>query len=606
MQEKFSFILSQYAFVVIFACAFYGYGKLWDKILHTPLIADHLLRTCLRIAVGMGLFIVGLQIIGATGYLKKDVIRALIMIGLALILFRNSSQSTLTGSTASGFQRNTWNSWFNIAALFLLLSSLATVIDKPLLPATEWDDLMYHLPHVREWLFSKKISINESIRYSYFPYNFDLLYAAVIGSTQEQNSHLMHAFAGWLVTVLLFRVTQNNHGPIAASIAVIIWISASKWFFKTSYIELGLALFIFSSATYFIIWLQDENKTPATLISSAFLLGLAAGAKYQAAVYVPFFIITAFLYERRLSVWSKTTAAFLLPCVYWYIRNTVLTGNPVTPLAGNIFGYYDWSAADFAYQLFDLRNSKSWPQPEIWLSLLAILTPYSWKNTSTRWLVLLSLYSAVIWYITSHYDRYLVPQYPILAMLGAFSFCHVLSSLAPIFGKSPGILAIKSSNVAGKTACALAAIIFFGYYIPLAKKSLENLPVTAEEKHVYISERAKNFGILINLQVNHPNAKVYQIGLEGGLFYGPRNIYGDHFGRWRYNDFKPLPPKQLHEKLSKQGFEILAVNQDSVQGFERQKDFSTYFQEIAQANGDKAYRLRQADDSTLPLMGSLH
>ncbi len=585
------FILSQYFIVTIFAFAFYGYGILWDKLINLPFINDTLLRICLRIATGMGVFIIGMQIIGIAELLKKDVIRALVLLGITLVFIKKTPSSILISSTATGTQRGSWNIWYGAAAVLALIVVTATTLDRPLAPPTHWDELMYHLPHVREWLAARSITVNEGLRYPYSPYNFNLLYAASMGATGENNSHLMHALAGWLITIFIFRTAQNNLGPFTAALAAAIWISASKWFFKTSYIELGVALFILSGTIYFILWIQDTSKHSSLLITAAFFLGLAAGTKYQAAIYPPFFIIAALIYERRPVTWLKVSLAFLAPCIFWYLRNLILTGNPVNPLAGNIFGYYDWNEADFTYQLFDLKNSKNFPRPEIWLAFLVLIFPIAWRNNSIRWMIFLSIYSTIIWYYTSHYDRYLVPQYPILALLGAIGVSYFLQLFLSISAGSDKLLKIQESAIFGKVAFSTVLVIFLVQTLPSTAKSLARVPIDAKTRHSYINARAQHFGILVNLQANHSNQKIYQLGLEGGLFYGPRRLYGDHFGPWRYRDFEPLSAHDLHKKLHDNGFTILAVNRNNTKSIEGKQKFHEFFAEIIDDDGDKAYRI---------------
>ncbi|MGB3071136.1 MAG: hypothetical protein WBC18_21455 [Ottowia sp.] len=552
---------------------------------------DKFLRVCLQITAGMGVFILGMQIIGITGFLKKDFVRALLILGIALVFLKSSTNTTPSNSTTTAVQRPAWDRWFDSAALLILLAFLATTIYKPLTPPTHWDELMYHLPHIREWLSAKQITVNEWLRYPYFPYNFNLLYAALISINGDYDASLMHAIAGWLITLLLFRFTQKNHGSFAAILAVAIWLPAVKSFFETSYIDLGQTLFIFTSAIWFILWAQDKYKTASLLIASAFFLGLAAGTKYQAAIYPPFFILAAALHERRLTVWIKVAAAFLIPCIYWYARNLVLTGNPVNPLAGSIFGYYDWNAGDFAWQMEDLGLWRNFPPPAIWLALVPLLLPVAWKNKTTRWMMLLSIYSTSIWYFTSHYDRYLVPQYPLFALLGSAGLVYLLQEFQKIVFKNTFLSTNQLGNI-GKLSFTVVVVVTVGYVFPSVIKEFKKIPTTAETRHKYINDHAPYFAFLQALQEQYQTEKIYQLGLEGGLLYGPRHMYGDHFGPWRYGDYiSSSSAFDSHKKLSSKGFEILAVDPAATKRLEKLPNFHQYFSETLERNGAKAYRI---------------
>lgn len=581
--------------LIAFACAFLGYGKLWSKILLFPRVEDAWLRICLYVAGGMGVFIIGMQIIGIAGLLKKDFVRALLIIGMALIFLKQAPTRILLSATATGKLCKQSTKWHDVAAALLFVTSLTVTFDKSLLPPVHWDDLMYQLPHVREWLSAKQITVNERLRYPYFPYNFNLLYAAIMSITNAQNSTLMHAFAGWLIALLLFRLARNNYGSLAAVLATAIWIASTNSLFETSYIELGLSLFILSAVVCFICWIQDKEKSPSLLIASAFFLGLAAGTKYQALIYPPFFIAAAFLHERRPAIWLRLLLAFLVPCILWYVRNFILAGNPINPLAGNIFGYHDWNAGDFFLQIQDLKRSQSYPPVEMWLALLVLASSAGWGQNQTRWMILLSIYSVIIWYFTSHYDRYLVPQYPVIALLSGLGVLYTLQILNAI-GNYEKLAASFASPFAGKIILAVAFLIFTSIVIPVTIKKAKNIPKTTESINKYINARAQNFMLLHNLKIHHSKDKIYQLGLEGGLLYGPINIYGDHFGPWRYKDYENLSAYDLNKKLNAEGFSLLAANAHYSRQLEKKCDFQNYFSEIFSYNGDKAYLVLSSDD----------
>ena len=46
---------------------------------------------------------------------------------------------------------------------------------------------------------------------------------------------------------------------------------------------------------------------------------------------------------------------FLLPCIYWYARNAVMTGDPFNPIGARLFGFTNWNAADYKHQFDDVR-----------------------------------------------------------------------------------------------------------------------------------------------------------------------------------------------------------------------------------------------------------
>jgi hypothetical protein len=91
--------------------------------------------------------------------------------------------------------------------------------------------------------------------------------------------------------------------------------------------------------------------------------------KYQAMPFMALFFLLVLWKVRSLPVFLKITGLTLLPCAYWYIRNYLLTGNPVAPMFPSMFGLADWNASDMAVQLTDIRNHRDWPSVVLWPAL---------------------------------------------------------------------------------------------------------------------------------------------------------------------------------------------------------------------------------------------
>ena len=62
-----------------------------------------------------------------------------------------------------------------------------------------------------------------------------------------------------------------------------------------------------------------------------------------------------------------------------------------------------------------------------------------------------------------------------------------------------------------------------------------------------LQEHIPGYGVLTYLR-DHPQARIYQLGLEESLYYAPRPIWGDVFGPWRYRDYQSLSPQALRRR----------------------------------------------------------
>lgn len=90
----------------------------------------------------------------------------------------------------------------------------------------------------------------------------------------------------------------------------------------------------------------------------------------------------------------------------------------------------------------------------------------------------------------------------------------------------------------------------------------------------------------------HPEIKLYQMGLEDSLYYAPRATWGDIFGPWRYRDYQSLAAQPLHHKLRTEGFNALVIHTGRVPTVAQQPAFLQYF-ELVLADGEvRLYRLK--------------
>lgn len=97
-------------------------------------------------------------------------------------------------------------------------------------------------------------------------------------------------------------------------------------------IDMWVAVFF----TLGIILLQNPKKSSLYAVVLGTVLGMLLGSKYLAIIYV--LLLSLFFIKELYSVFSfKRFILFLVPFtffgLFWYIRNAVLLGNPIYPLA---------------------------------------------------------------------------------------------------------------------------------------------------------------------------------------------------------------------------------------------------------------------------------
>lgn len=588
MNDKLLFAIQQYTSLLVFGVAFWGLGRTaiaCCRMKVQPM--DPLLMHALCIVLGMGFATMALQGVAAGGLLSRSSINVLLILGWALtLLYSVLAIRRLGCETAAPSMPWVWP--FALLPLALAVPTFLAALHPP----HRWDELMYHLPHARQWAETGQLQVNEWLRYPWSPYNLGLLYAAGLIIRGDVFTHLLHALAGWLAAVMVFRLALQNGGRAAACLATCFWLWLTRGEFGSSQVDMGVAVFILGALVAHLHW-ERNHSDRVWLVLSGLLLGCAVGSKYQALGLLPFFFGCLLVQRHRvrnLMLWSLAVA---VPCIYWYARNFFLTGDPFNPLGGSLFGYTDWNAGDMQYQLYDLKRSANWPAWYLWPAVLAPLFAALRQSANGLRLMIFAGYGFLVWLVTSHYDRYLMPVYPVLALLSAYVCCHGLLAITRhVVPAARSLGAPARLRQAGSLVAIIAVtVLSIGWVVRNVPKQWTNVAGTEAERHEVLSRTVWSYGL--TQKVKGLNlGKTYQWGLEGAIYFLPTPVYGDHFGPWRYRELDGLSARQLANKLRREQFQTLLVHRATVPGLEARSDFFHYFVPLAESDGDKAYTLK--------------
>ncbi len=436
---------------------------------------------------------------------------------------------------------------------------------------------MYHLPHAREWALSGTLQVNEWLRYPWFPYNFDLLFAAALTLGNDVLPHLLHAATGGITAWLIYRLgVQHLEDRVIAGLATLMWLILTRPLYGWAYVDMSVALFILAACTALQEWHANgtctDSRDSRWLFACAFMVGVATGVKYQVLALLPFFALVLAWHDRRPATWLGTAFFLCLPCLYWYARNAVMTGDPFNPVGGKLFGFTNWNLDDYRNQFEDLRRHAGWPHWTLWPALTVPLWPALWSQKVLRHAFLAVGYMVATWAVTSRYPRYLMFAFPLLSLLAAASTMQAVRKLKEWLAKKYP----KES----KWRCILGYVLLAAVTLPslhTAKKHWKNIAPTKNTREAMLAERVSGYGVWTYLR-SHPQTKVYQLGLEDAIYYAPRPIWGEVFGPWRYHDYSELPSDRLFQKLKKEGFTALVIHTGRFPAVNIRAHFEHYFQ----------------------------
>jgi len=594
------FAAAHYAALAVFVISCWGWGRGVLARLAPPPRRDAWLEAAMAAALGVGLFICAFQALAIFGVFRPGATLALVAAGVVAAALQLPSWLRERRALGASTLAAPWTYFDRIAAVALALVALPALV-APLAPPAAFDELMYHLPYAREVAQQGRLGIHDWLRYPWFPYNYNLLYAAALQVGDDVLPHFLNALAGGLSVVMVYRLGIQHANRLTACIGAAIWLGLGDY--SNALIDMGVALFVLTACVSLWWWRESEpvHGGMRWLGLAAFCLGVAAGSKYQALTFMPLVALFVVWHERRPKAWALALLCFLIPCVYWYARNAIMTGDPFNPIGARVFGFTEWTPADYVQQVADVRDHAEMPNALIWSVFLA---PFSvlWKRSAAvRAAGWFCLYSVVVWAVTSRYPRYLTASFPLLAMTAAIGwqvlFGRIAAGMRRLFGmktgeqeQAPELSSRRSAARVGDWVAVLLLAVLAAVSVRQTAGKVAMISPTPETREAFLRQHVPGYAVMDYLR-RHPTGRVYQIALNEAIYYGPNPIWGDTLGPWRYADFLLLPPGDMARKLSKLGFTAIVMPGHLAPTLATRPGFDTSFALLYEKDGSQAYRI---------------
>jgi hypothetical protein len=588
--SKILFLANQYLWLLILITSAFGLGQLAIGSFISRMYLPPILSGSMNVAMGLGLIVVTLFLLGSLGHLTSSSVYLLLCLGLLGTVFaflqtcQGQWRSCLTKSEIRTHLRQHWF-WFSLLAI-----SIAPLLIRPLQIPLSWDELMYHLPLARTWAEQGYLVVDPWIRYPLFPYNYNLLYAAAFLVADDVFTHLLHMLAGLLVALVLFGASQRWFDWRAGIIAAILLIATVKSQFETAYIDLGVMLFL--SIGFTSLGLAHESRNNHWLYLSGFFTALAVGTKYQGLFYLPVYGLLVLMIEQRLRVLFLLTLIILVTGGYWYIRNWVISGDPIHPIGGPWFGFWLWDQGDLEGQFADFVYKKRLPEWYLLIGLFAVLF-LQYSSSILKGLYLAALASLVVWWFASGYRRYLTPALPLLALLSAVTIIKIYDAtrIGMLISNLNTRLSTRFRMLLSLVVIVAGSTIAFNS----ARPYWDRIATDSVKREVLLEELFGSYAILRDFGGDEQLWPIYQLGFEGELYHSPVPLIGDWFGPGRYREVlrRASDGSALAEHLRDLGAGGLLVNRQRP-GFSKfpQLDLDNkYFALVGRTDHADLYRL---------------
>jgi 4-amino-4-deoxy-L-arabinose transferase-like glycosyltransferase len=526
----------------------------------------------LRCALGLGGLAYAVFLLGLAGWITRPaLIAVLVLAALAGVWVPGGG---VAGRGAADRWRRPAPPAVVAAALAaaLAIAYLAPLWLAPLYPPTGWAATSYHLAVAKAYALDGRLELLPYLRYPAAPQLQEMLFTLCLSVFDDITAQLVQFLAVLLTAGLLVAWGRREGAPRAGLWAACLWLGSPSVlvFGTTAYVDVGLALYATVAAFAWARWLAGRER--AWLAVAGAGAGLAAATKYAGLYFVAALALAAFLHAEQ-GRRGAALAAFLLPAALcalpWYARNVLLTGNPVHPFLGGVFGHSLWSAADLRLQLDDLAahgngrslgsflalwgdlalHQRKFVGPEGMFSLavvipLPVLLALAWRRPAERTLAVVALAYVCGWFGYAQSGRYLLPVLPTICLLVGVEIERLIAWVgrgwaAGRAGRAagrPGRGALPATASLAATA-ALAALLVLPSRVDMARQRARwgPLPTTREARERFLAARYPTYPAYALLNRIYGRRYAVYAYYDGYLaYFADGRFLGDVFGPARY------------------------------------------------------------------------
>jgi hypothetical protein len=313
-----------------------------------------------------------------------------------------------------------------------------------LLPPYFYDALVYHLGLPWSWLINGTFSTIPHNVFSHFPLAGPTVYLLPVELGVPEAAAGLHWMTFVVVLVALARVAGNLGAGrwrwLAPALLVGCWHAV--WIASVAAVDHLMVLGVVVGVQHLTETRGEEGPDRVGLGTA---WGLALATKYPAAVPVAALAVAAFAMARgrRLAVVAGGSLAVVLSS-FWWLRNLVVTGNPIFPLLWSVFGGAGWSLRDDqrfqalvreGVQGGDLSTGLTHlivpPDGLGWWFLLALplviaaVLHRDERAPRVRVVAVAGLLAVAGWFVSSQTTRYALPLAALVAALAATGIAHL-------------------------------------------------------------------------------------------------------------------------------------------------------------------------------------
>lgn len=406
------------------------------------------------ISVGLGFGIIAYLIffLGIMGLLYTLTARILLLF-LLIIAFPNIKSISVRLFKNKFSLRNFKLSRLGTIVALILLGHIVVNLITDMAPPMEGDTLHTYLAIPKIWIRNHKIVEIPYLAPSYMPANIQMLSTLGLLLKSDILSQLISGFLMSILAVLgIYLLARKWFSQEMSLVAAAIFYATRvvSWLAYSAKVDLGWTFFELLALFAFFNFLFAHGKEANKWIPlSAVFCGLSMGIKYSAAysvVIIALGIIVKFklmlLDRRSLKIALKPLFLFViitgLVASPWYVRNYLLTGNPVYPLFSSPIlpnSIYNQCSGVVGYltifwymSLMSMSSGMSAPAGPVFIAFIPGLLFLRKTDYRIKLFLLYSLAFSILWYSQLQRTRHFLPALALLSIVAAYSIYKLMDS----------------------------------------------------------------------------------------------------------------------------------------------------------------------------------
>jgi len=263
-----------------------------------------------------------------------------------------------------------WPTWLRRFAALMTAAWLAPHFIQTLLPITDADAWMYHLPLAKRFLTVGLWHVDPYFPAFNFPGVASLFYAAFLLLDAEAAVVPYNFVCGLIILPMVYAIAIRFWSREAAVWAVLLAIACNVvWEVAlTPRVDIQLTLYFLLACFAFLLWTATPEQS-GYLLLLGMMVGMTLGVKFTAVVIPPLFLLAVaavVVLTRRLPLAGLLGMVLfmLVPSSFWYARNLATLGDPVYPMLRHRLMYITDAGEMHAFAPLEARFRDRAPTPE--------------------------------------------------------------------------------------------------------------------------------------------------------------------------------------------------------------------------------------------------